>query len=83
MAFHAQKPDNRPCFTPSSMTTYNVPDMSCGHCRATIDKVVHSLDPAARIEFDMAARRISLESVTEPARIEAALADAGYPVTPA
>jgi copper chaperone CopZ len=64
------------------MTTFNVPDMSCGHCRSAITKAVHGLDPAARIDFDMEARRISVESVAETARVQSALTEAGYPATP-
>jgi len=61
------------------MTTFHIPDMSCGHCKATVEKTIHALDPVARIEFDMAARRISLESSTDAAGVETALAEAGYP----
>ena len=61
------------------MTTFHIPDMSCGHCKATVEKTIHALDPAAQIEFDMAARRISVESSTDAVRVETALAEAGYP----
>ncbi len=65
------------------MTTLHIPDMSCGHRKATVEKTIHDLDPAARIDFDMAARRISVESGTDAANLQAALAAAGYPATPA
>ena len=61
------------------MITFHIPDMSCGHCKATVEKTIHALDPAARIEFDMAARRISVESNTDAARVKTSLAEAGYP----
>ncbi len=61
------------------MTTFHIPDMSCGHCKATVEETIHAIDPAARIEFDMAARRISVESGTDAARVRTALAEAGYP----
>lgn len=61
------------------MITFHIPDMSCGHCKATVEKTIHALDPAARIEFDMAARRISVESSTDEARVKTSLAEAGYP----
>jgi len=64
------------------MTTFHIPDMSCGHCKATVEKTIHALDPAARIEFDMAARRIVLDSRAETANVQAALAGAGYPAKP-
>jgi len=61
------------------MTIFHIPDMSCGHCKATVEKTIHSLDPEARIAFDMAARWISVESNTDAARVKTALAEAGYP----
>lgn len=65
------------------MTTFNIPDMSCGHCRATVEKTIHALDPMARIGFDMTARQITLDSAAEAAKVQAALAAAGYPATAA
>jgi copper chaperone len=65
------------------MTTFHIPDMSCGHCKATVEKTIHTIDPAARIDFDMEARRIKLDGQAETANLQAALAAAGYPATPA
>jgi copper chaperone len=64
------------------MTTFHIPDMSCGHCKTTIEKTIHALDPAARIEFDMAERRIALDGRADTANVQVALAEAGYPATP-
>ena len=64
------------------MTIFHIPDMSCGHCKATVDKAIKLLDPDAHITFDMEARKIGLESVMEAAKVQAALAKAGYPATP-
>ena len=65
------------------MTTYHIPDMSCGHCKATVEKTVHGLDPAARIEFDMALRKVTVESQADAAAVTAALAKVGFPASPA
>lgn len=64
------------------MTIFHIPDMSCGHCKATVEKAINALDPEARIKFDMDARRIALDSGLEAAKVQAALAEAGYPATP-
>ncbi len=61
------------------MQSFHIPDMSCGHCKATVEKTIHSLDPDARIEFDMKARRISLDTRVEAEKVQTALAAAGYP----
>jgi len=65
------------------MTTFHIPDMSCGHCKATVEKSIHALDPAASIEFDMPARLISVNTTKDAARVQAVLSEAGYPATPA
>ncbi len=64
------------------MNSFHIADMSCDHCKATVEKTVHALDPEARIEFDMKARRISLETRVEAEKVQEALAAAGYPATP-
>ncbi|CAM3238498.1 heavy-metal-associated domain-containing protein [Paracoccus nototheniae] len=63
------------------MTTFNIPNMSCGHCKATVEKTIHAIDPEAKIEFDMASRKITLDSRTHPDNVQTALASAGYPAT--
>ena len=63
------------------MTTFNIPNMSCGHCKATVEKTIHAIDPEAKIEFDMASRKITLDSRTPPDNVQTALASAGYPAT--
>lgn len=65
------------------MTPFHIPDMSCGHCKSTVAKTLHALDPEARVEFDMAARKVSVESKTEASEIVAALAKIGFPASPA
>ncbi|WP_050526543.1 heavy-metal-associated domain-containing protein [Pseudorhodobacter aquimaris] len=64
------------------MTKLHVPDMSCGHCKATVAKTIHALDPEARVDFDMDARQITVNSGSRMAAIQAALEVAGYPTTP-
>lgn len=63
------------------MTTFLVPDMSCGHCKATIEKAVAAADFAARMEFDLAAHLVKIESALPTAKLAETLEDAGYPAT--
>ncbi|TJZ89938.1 heavy-metal-associated domain-containing protein [Paracoccus gahaiensis] len=63
------------------MTTFNIPNMSCGHCKATVEKTIHSVDPKAQIDFDMASRKITMDSGVEADNVQAALAAAGYSAT--
>jgi copper chaperone len=62
---------------------FHVPDMSCGHCRTTIEKAVAGADPAARVSFDQAARVVEIDSARDTGAMRAALKDAGYDAVPA
>ena len=59
------------------------PDISCGHCVATVKEAVGALAGVSRVEADADTQRV--EVAFDPnrvslAQIESALADAGYPV---
>lgn len=66
-----------------TMAAFTVADMTCGHCAATITEAVKSVDPAGRCEVDLAARRVTVESVFPAERIAAAIAKAGFSPVPA
>lgn len=61
---------------------YNVPDMNCGHCRASIETAVKAADPAAEIAFDQEARQVEIGSSLDAPAVVAVLGEAGYPATP-
>lgn len=63
------------------MTTLNVPKMSCGHCKAAIEKAVNAMDLAARLDFDMEKRTVSVTSTASLDAILTALKDEGYEAT--
>ncbi len=63
------------------MTTYSIPDMSCGHCKATVEKTIRALDPAATLTFDMPARTVAVQTDSDEQTLKGALNDAGYPAT--
>ena len=59
----------------------HIPDMSCGHCVATIEKVVKAADPSAIVRPDLASNTAEIEtSIPTDALIEA-MEGAGYPST--
>jgi copper chaperone len=60
------------------MTTFSIPDMSCGHCKASIDKTLKTLDPSAALDFDMAARTVAVKTIAPTEDVKAALLAAGY-----
>ncbi|MCA0270785.1 MAG: cation transporter [Proteobacteria bacterium] len=63
------------------MTTFLVPDMTCGHCKATIERAIADADFAARMEFDLAAHKVRIESALSTAKLAETLEEAGYPAT--
>ncbi|MFN0163573.1 MAG: heavy-metal-associated domain-containing protein [Burkholderiales bacterium] len=65
------------------MITFQVNDMTCGHCVATITKAVKALDGAAQVATDLASHKVSVESSAAPASLEAAIREAGYTPQPA
>ncbi|MCF3595054.1 cation transporter [Rhodobacteraceae bacterium LMO-12] len=66
------------------MTRLNVPDMSCGHCTAVIEKAIMAIDPTAKISCDLGAHTVDVESFLSERAISEAIRDAGYDVrTPA
>ncbi|GLW46899.1 metal associated protein [Streptomyces sp. NBRC 14336] len=66
-----------------TITTYAVSGMSCGHCKATLTKVIGELDGVTGVEVDLAAGQVSVSSSTEPddALIAEVVDEAGYEVT--
>lgn len=60
---------------------FNVPDMTCGHCVASITKAVKALDPAAEVKADLAGKTVSVETALPAASVAMALDQAGYPNT--
>lgn len=64
------------------MTTFHIPDMSCGHCKAAIETTIKALDPSAQIMFNMDTRDVQLSSQADTENLITALAKAGYPASP-
>lgn len=60
------------------MTEFQIKDMTCSHCASTITKAVHSLDQAAKVEIDLAAKRVRVESPVGPLKLAAAFRGAGF-----
>ncbi|MFU0502961.1 heavy-metal-associated domain-containing protein [Pseudaminobacter sp. NGMCC 1.201702] len=63
------------------MLKLNVPDMTCGHCAATITKAVQSVDDKAVVTVDLPTNTVEIVTDAEASRISAALESAGYPTT--
>ncbi len=65
------------------MTKLSIPDMSCAHCKATVEKTIKSLDPAAGLDFDMIARTVMVQTIAATQAVQDALKAQGYEATAA
>ena len=61
------------------MITFNIPQMSCGHCVKAVTEAVQEVDPQAKVQVDLASKAVQVESQADRAKIVASLAEAGYP----
>lgn len=57
---------------------FSVPEMSCGHCTAAIEKAVKQADPAATINCDLSTRHVVISTSLPEAEMSAAIKQAGY-----
>lgn len=65
--------------TESTMTTYSVPEISCGHCKSTIEGAVQALGGIDSVEVDIDAKTVTVLGGDADA-IATAIEDAGYDV---
>ena len=60
------------------MITFQVNDMTCGHCVASVTKAVKTLDATAQVDIDLEAHKVKVESAQPAASVEAAIREAGF-----
>lgn len=57
---------------------FSVPDMSCGHCVASIEKAVKAVDASADVACDLDTHVVEIGTSAGQETITSALRDAGY-----
>ncbi len=67
------------------MITFEVNDMTCGHCVSMIAKAVKQTDADAKLAVDLASKRVQIDSANaDEAELKSAIGEAGYtPTSPA
>ncbi|NGQ91928.1 heavy-metal-associated domain-containing protein [Rhodobacter sp. HX-7-19] len=63
------------------MTTLSIPDMTCGHCKATVESTLGALGDAGQISVDLASRTATATGPASPDRLIRALDEVGFPAT--
>jgi len=65
------------------MVTFEVQDMTCGHCVNSITKAVRAIDPGAQVTVDLATHRVQIEPTkSDPSQLSEALRESGYTPVP-
>ncbi len=60
------------------MQKFSVPEMTCDHCRKTIEDALHQLDGKARVEVDLASHVIEVTTEAGTDQVLNTLKKAGY-----
>lgn len=64
------------------MLQFEVKDMNCNHCVASITKAVTAIDPDATVQADLDAHRVTVTGAVDVAAVVTALDDIGFPAQP-
>lgn len=65
------------------MVTFEVQDMTCGHCVSSITKAVLAIDSSAKVSTDLETHRVQIEpSRSDAAQLSSAIRRAGYTPVP-
>lgn len=65
------------------MISFQVNDMSCGHCSRTITQAVKAIDSNAKVEIDLTQHLVQIEpSKASSAELSDAIKEAGYTPVP-
>jgi len=60
------------------MLTLDIPNMTCGHCVRAITQAVVAADPAAKVQADVPAHQVQVDTALSREAVAAVLAEAGY-----
>ncbi len=68
--------------TEMTTITYNIPAVSCGHCKMTIEREVGKLPGVSSVNVDVRSKQAIIKLVipVTGSEIESLLAEIGYPV---
>ena len=63
--------------------TFNVPGISCGHCKNAIEGEVGSLEGVSSVDVDIDTKQVTVDGSADDTQIREAIEEAGYEVAPA
>ncbi len=63
------------------MTTLSVPDMTCGHCRASVTDALSRLSGTDTVDVDLTTKTVRVEGSAPDDALIRALDEIGFPAT--
>lgn len=63
------------------MTTLSIPDMTCGHCKASVEQALARVADAGTIRVDLSARTATTSGTASAESLIRALDEVGFPAT--
>ncbi len=60
---------------------FSIPDMTCGHCKAVVERTIIDLDSTASVRVDLRSHTAEVETTAPAEAIIAALKAEGYTAT--
>lgn len=61
------------------MIEFKLPAMRCAHCAGMVSKTLKLLDTSCKIDIDLAAQTVKVQSAEDHKELAQALSEAGYP----
>lgn len=58
----------------------NVPNIACSDCAQTITESIHTMEPDAKVDVDVQAKTVTVESAASEETIKQAIVAAGYKI---
>jgi copper chaperone len=62
------------------MYELQVEGMTCGGCANSVKRAVQAVDHTAKVDVDLASKRVRIETAADINLVSSAISDAGYPV---
>lgn len=60
--------------------TYQVPGISCGHCKSSIESALADVDGVSSVQVDIETREVAVEGDVDEATVTDTLDEIGYEV---
>jgi copper chaperone len=56
----------------------SVPDMTCGHCKAAVERAIATTDASAKVQVDLDSHTVAVETSAPTEAVLKALSGEGY-----